>query len=242
MVTARKQQPLNATSPTSGVEEPGNVLTCTSFDQWHIPEADNYQGLRIARSIDPLDWQSVADQLRQSGFDNNHEVIDVGTLDVLLHRKLEDAALAISCCLPPPLAKIVCKDAQDIAAATCKLLPSARRLIMGLQLIGTNICSRWHQDNIFCRSIVAYNCSGTEYTADSNVNFDEMLNSGKTERVIRDKSRIHSLDVGDILLMKGKKWSTIASGLVHKSPEVLYSDSGVVQSRIILKVEVQDLA
>merc|ERR1719160_669427 len=39
------------------------MFTCTSLDLWHSPEADNYQGLRVARSIDPLYWQSLADQL-----------------------------------------------------------------------------------------------------------------------------------------------------------------------------------
>lgn len=258
MVTGRKAQQLKANSPADHLgsakrvevlEDHGNVFNCSSVDQWHGPEADKYQGLRVARSIDPFEWQFVADQLSwEVEGDIHHEIIELGPSDGIqrtdgsLQHKFQNAAHAVSSRLPPVLAKIVCEDAQALADATCKLLPDARRLIIGLQLFGDNTCSRWHQDDILCRSIVSYNCSGTQYTADSNVDFNEMINCGKSDHVIRDKSRIHSLNVGDILLMKGKKYPGKGQGLVHKSPEVRYSDNGYVLSRLVLKVEVQDMA
>jgi len=255
-LAARKPQQAGLASPTNRLrsvtphgllEDHENVFNCTSLDQWHSLEADDYQGLRVARSIDPCKWQFVADHLSKEFEDSleavlSREVIDVSASDSSLQHKFHDAALAVSSRLPPALANLVCKDAQALADVTCKLLPEARTLTMGLQLFGANSCSRWHRDHILCRSIVSYNCSGTQYTADSNVDFQELQNCGKCEHVIRDKSRIQSLDVGDVLLMKGKLYPGKGRGLVHKSPELRYADNGDVQSRLVLTVEVEDLA
>lgn len=230
-----------------GNSMPGTMFTCISLDQWISGEAGDYQGLRIARSIDPHRWQYVADELlrtRQSIKDDNlyKQTIRLDGPEASLQDEFQKAALGISHGLPDELAKLVSEDAQALAGVMYKMLPKAQGILIKLQLFGDNVCLRWHEDQYVCRSIVSYNCSATQYTAHSNVNFDELYYCGNNECIIRDKSQICSAYVGDIVMMKGTKFPGKAKGLVHKSPEVCYHDNGEVKGRIILKVDVQDMA
>lgn len=235
------------------------MFMCSSLQEWHGPEADNYQGLRVARRIDPLQWQFVADQLTPTvDFRENDglhkEYINLDTLSgQALQDKIQQAAQAVSHGhgLPPALENLVCQDAQELAVITSKLVPKAKQLILKLELFGPSACVRWHRDRYVCRSIVSYNCSATEYTANSNVDFYEMDNCGNNDHIIRDKCHIRSIDVGDILMIKGMYYPGKARGLVHKSPPIRYYNgqdfapleirNKNVQSRIVLKVDVQDL-
>jgi len=222
----------------------GNMLVCTSLDEWSSPEADNHQGLLVDRSMDPLRWQYVADQLlkkRKGKGDTLHKLImSVDAPEAELQDKLQDAAMSLTQDLPPELAKIVSEDAQAMASVVHKMVPDATEIIMKLELFAEGVCSRWHEDNYVCRSLVSYNCSGTEYTADSNVDFHELYYCGNNDCIIKDKSQLRSANVGDIVMIKGSKFPGKAKALVHKSPEVAYYDTGDVQARLLLKVDILD--
>eukprot|EP00927_Polykrikos_kofoidii_P062276 TRINITY_DN5708_c0_g1_i1.p1 TRINITY_DN5708_c0_g1~~TRINITY_DN5708_c0_g1_i1.p1 ORF type:complete len:259 (+),score=19.53 TRINITY_DN5708_c0_g1_i1:60-836(+) len=227
------------------VKRIGNMLDCTSVEQWHSPEAANHQGLRVVRHIDPESWQFVADQFardKRRFADIECGVISQAIIELRRHhtdrqRQLEEGALAVSQGLPPELAEMMRQDAHDMAVATCRMLPHIRNLTIKLELFEENVCKRWHQDSCVCRSLVAYNCAGTEYTANENVDFHELLHGGINEHIIRDTSLVQSINVGDILMMKGTKFPGRASGLVHKSP-LLYQRNGKVFPRLVLKVDV----
>ena len=48
-------KPLGCISSAQDVEkEPGTMFICTDLDDWHSPEADNYKGLCVRRSMDPF--------------------------------------------------------------------------------------------------------------------------------------------------------------------------------------------
>jgi len=72
------------------------------------------------------------------------------------------------------------------------------------------------------------------------VNFWELEHKGTNERIIRDISEIHSAGVGDILFIKGVKYPDPVKGLIHRSPEAQYHDSGLVRNRLVLKVDVPE--
>jgi len=228
-------------------EGDGTMLTCTSLSQWLSPEAGRHQGLRVARPINPAQWQPLADHLTLTSPEEkiqeslHVEEIDLDSLSVNeadVHRQVQAAASSAASSLPPDLADIVSKDAQGLVEALRKLVPKAKKITMKLELFGKSTCARWHQDNYVCRGIVSYNCSGTAYTADSNVDFNELFYCGNNECIIRDKARIRSVDVGDLVLIKGTKFPGQAQGIVHKSADVRYHANGLVQSRLILKVDV----
>jgi len=229
------------------VPEPGEMFTCTSLGQWDTPEAEECQGLRVARNVDPLRWQSVADQLFNEISETvegtiQRRVINLRAPEEVLQERFQAAALEVSSGLPTTLAKLVRADAQAIAEAMHKMLPDGLQMDMKLELFAESVCSRWHQDNYVSRCIVSYNCSATEYTAASNVDFQELRHCGNNDHIIRDKSQIHSANVGDIVMIKGLRFPGQVKGLVHKSPEVSYYDTGDVQARIVLKVDILDLA
>eukprot|EP00401_Gymnodinium_catenatum_P009252 CAMPEP_0117471454 /NCGR_PEP_ID=MMETSP0784-20121206/7738_1 /TAXON_ID=39447 /ORGANISM="" /LENGTH=296 /DNA_ID=CAMNT_0005265571 /DNA_START=72 /DNA_END=962 /DNA_ORIENTATION=- len=224
-------------------DEDHTMLNCASLNAWHSPEADRHQGLLFARSLEPLTWQFVADRLLRERSDILDDVIhqqDINLLipETLLKRKFQEAAFAVSRGLPPELAELVFQDATAMANASHKLVPGARQLTMKLELFGKNVCARWHQDHYVCRSIVSYNGYATEYSADSNIDFQELLYCGNNDHIIRDKSRICSISVGDIMMIKGTLFPGTAKGLVHKSPDVRYHDNGDVQPRLVLKVDI----
>ncbi|CAE7172371.1 unnamed protein product, partial [Symbiodinium necroappetens] len=113
-------------------------------------------------------------------------------------------------------------------------------LVLKLELIGEKSCKRWHRDFWCARAIVTYNTAGTLYTGDENVNFWELEHKGTNERIIRDNSEIHSAGVGNILFIKGMKYPDPVKGLIHRSPEAQYHDSGLVRNRLVLKVDVPE--
>ena len=61
------------------------------------------------------------------------------------------------------------------------------------------------------QAIVSYTGRiGTEYTSDANVDFWELEHCGNNECVICDASKVHSVDVGDFLLIKGTDYPGLA--------------------------------
>jgi len=235
------------------------VLNCDSVQQWHSPESDKYQGLRVERKIDPLQWQFVADELTQKVDFTQEDSLHLESIELdglsgeALQQRIQQVAHAVSHCrsLPPALEKLVYQDVLDLASATQKLVPQGKELIVKLELFGPSVCVRWHRDGYVCRSIVSYNCTATEYTADSNVDFYQMKNGGTNDDIIRDPSQIRSIDVGDMLMMKGMHYPGKAHSLVHKSPPARYYNNQDfapihirnknVQARLILKVDVLKL-
>jgi len=235
--TLLKQQP-------KAPEVLSNTFICDSLDKWQSQEADGCQALIVTRPIDPSKWQSAADRLAEIHGEHTlkKEIIelDASNGEDSLQQRIQDAANTISCDLEPTLAKLLCQDAQALAVATHKILPRAKQLIMKLELFGEDVCSRWHVDRYVCRSIVSYNCSALDYTADSNVDMIELYHGGSNEEIIRDESVVHSGNVGDMVMIKGLKYPGKGKGLVHKSPEIRYKH-GNVMTRLILKVDVMEL-
>jgi hypothetical protein len=239
--------PAMVTTNDDMVNQPPNVFSCNSLDHWRSPEADNHQGLRLARSIDPVQWQGVADKIAKQKQRDPDDIICKKTINLAapeakLKQRIDAAASALSasCGIPQDLADLIYQDAQALASILRKMMPRGDRMIMKLELFGANVCSRWHKDKFACRSLVSYNCSGTDYTDDSNVDFLEMEHGGSNEDIIRDKAQIYHANVGDILMIKGLTFPGKAKGLVHKSPEKKYHDNGELQTRIVLKVDIQE--
>lgn len=80
--------------------------------------------------------------------------------------------------------------------------------------------------------------TGTMYTDDSNIDFWELQHCGNNKCIIRNTDDIKSVDVGDILFIKGTGFPKGVSGLVHKSAEKKYNKDGDIINRLVLKVDV----
>mmetsp|Transcript_51449 Transcript_51449/g.161715 ORF Transcript_51449/g.161715 Transcript_51449/m.161715 type:complete len:123 (+) Transcript_51449:567-935(+) len=121
------------------------------------------------------------------------------------------------------------------------MLPTAEAVIVKLEVMRANCCPRWHQDQYVSRAIVSYNCCGTEYAHHDNVDFWELMHCGNNDCIIRDRSQVSSVDVGDMLLMKGTLFPGAANGLVHRSPDRRYHADGSIKTRLCLKIDVPEL-
>ena len=140
--------------------------------------------------------------------------------------------------LPAPLSQQLVRDACLIGRSVASMCASAGALEVKLEIAGENSCQRWHQDNFVGRALTSYTgVVGTEYTSDENVNFWELTHCGNNDHIIRDPKAVKTIEVGDILFIKGRTYEG-ANPLVHKSPAKRYHADGRILNRLMLKVDV----
>ena len=153
----------------------------------------------------------------------------------------EISALLRAAALPAALSEQIHSDACSLAGVVGAMYAD-RELEVKLEVASEKPCIRWHTDCFVGRTIVTYTGSkGTEYTSDCNVNFLELSSKKDNEQVIRDIKKVKSVDVGDILFMKGKyeqKYGHGGNPLVHRSPDPQYDEDGRFLRRLLLKVDV----
>jgi len=150
--------------------------------------------------------------------------------------KIHEAIAKLSSCLSdnPPLVDLVRQDALMIATLLDKM-HDLDAMVLKLEVVGLNNCSRWHQDAYVGRAIVTYNGAGTKFLEDSNVDFDA-LKSKSQLGCVRDPAQMLQTQAGDVMLMRGR--DSRAGGLIHRSPEPAFWPSGTVRNRLCLKIDV----
>lgn len=236
------------------------ILRTDSCDGWLVPESHHHSGLVCQRSlpIHPYQpWVARVGAHRGFGFYETMEAKDVDLLGVrqeeLLRRLkataeglLANAEAGASRALPPEDAKLpadlaaqISSDVCSIGVAAAALCPGSPLMQIKLEIIGENICARWHRDSYVARSIVSYTgVAGTLYTPDWNVNEDALRNRGGNADIILDGREVHSVGVGDIFFMKGTGYPSGPKGIVHKAPEKSYHEDGGIVYRLALKVDI----
>jgi hypothetical protein len=234
-------------------EEPPTLFITDTLDGWLQPEGNMYTGLLVKRPFAGM-WDCVQGDIDEArpNFGSNMSNLTIEKLvRVRVNESQELLPARLSTCadeilsaasLPDALSKQIHADACAIGKRVGSLCPSAHELEVKLEIIGDYPCQRWHQDNYVGRAIVTYTGhTGTDYTRHSNVDFWELNNCGNSDCIIREKSKIRNVGVGDILFMKGTRYPYGAKGLVHKSPEKRYHKDGRILNRLILKIDVKEL-
>lgn len=204
-----------------------------------------YQGLLVRRPqlCSHWDMQADIDDASNSGrFGTKGEKIAKDVMNGERQKLLNSLQVAADevlaqAALPANLSQQINTDICSIGLVAGQMCPLSSKLQVKLEILGDNVCSRWHQDNYVGRAIVTYNSHATEYTADSNVDFWELENCGNNQHVIRDTNEVQHVEVGDVLFIKGKQFPG-STALVHKSPEKQYHEDGRVINRLVLKVDV----
>lgn len=212
-----------------------------TVDAWRQHELHtDHNGLLVKRPFSGM-WDAIQPAIDGAcewiGFGLTEEV-HLGSENLSADIQAAVNKLLTKAALPTPISEQIRSDALSVGHTVSSLCASSRLIEIKLEIFGESICSRWHRDNYVGRAIVSYTgARGTEYTGDSNVNFWEMEHCGNNECIILDKGRIESVEVGDILFMKGSAYKG-AKPLVHKSPQPSYHVDGRVLNRLILKVDV----
>jgi len=231
----------------------GPTLACDSVRDWLLPCCTGYPGMHISRTPTWGDVQHHVDSLALHGIFGSDgamredvQVANAGSNQLLETNLSKSVQQLISPLLkldmPGCLIEQIQTDAQEVGATVAKMLPTAEKLIVKLEVMGEDTCSRWHQDNYVARAIITYNGRGTEMLRHDNVNFWELEHCGNNAHIVRDNSQVFSAGTGDILFMKGVACPGDANGLVHKSPGVRYHANGMVMNRLLLKVDVPTLS
>ena len=145
---------------------------------------------------------------------------------------------------------------QDAKALACMMLRfyqwsnaphGVHRITMQIELIGENRCSRWHQDNYFCRGLVTYVGDGTWLADDVSVQYDQFKATRgqpyevSDTKIVPSFEDVHRTPTNAVVLMKGNRWPKLRTcgkyfpgreGLTHKAP-----NSDPAQVRFLLKVD-----
>jgi len=207
----------------------GPALACQSIEDWLQPNCAHYMAMHVPRPRTWGDLQPFVDALaRSEAFrddDSIQEEVQMSSAwdsEQRLAADLTDKAQRLSglvalCGLPKHAAQQIEADFRQIGMVMAKIAP-ATRMLLKLDIMGENCCSKWHQDKYTARAIISYNLCGTEYVDNGH-------------------SQLYSAKVGDVLLMKGTTFPSEARGLVHRSPPVQYDPNGKAMHRLCLKVD-----
>ena len=212
-------------------------------ETWSQPAIHaEYNGLLVKRPLGGDEYHLAIDE---AAYRIGHGITS-GTIKITrnLSAELKTAisVLLASAALPARLNEQIQCDACAIGGALGDMCGTSFELDVKLEIVGDNVCSRWHMDNFVGRALVSYSgVSGTLYSRDANVNFWEMANCGNNDHIIRDLNEVESVEVGDMLFMKGKQYGG-GKALVHKAPEKRYRADGRVINRLMLKVDVNHSA
>jgi len=233
----------------SAMRQVDAAFTCDRLEEWLQPASAQHLCLRALRPLSCGDMQELVDELGRKGSFGADESIPI-IVPVAMHASATDllttvcskgaqslATKASELGLPEQLCQQIQADALDISVVLKKMVPMAKQIIMKLELLGDNVCLRWHQDHYVGRAIVTYNGHGTVYTRSSNVDFWELNNCGKSECIIHNPAEVFAASTGDVLFMKGNYFPGVSQGLVHRSPDKRYHDDGSVMYRLALKVD-----
>jgi len=235
-----------------GISRVGPTLACNSVQRWLLPHCTQYHGMHVARTPTWGDVQHQVDSLARCGALGSRESVreDVQIVNSEDPNQLLDSNLTRSAQqLVAPLLKFgmpecfiqqIQTDAQELGATLAKLLPTAEKLILKLEIMGESICTKWHRDGCVARAIITYNGCGTEMLRHDNVNFCVLEKRGNNAQIVRNSSEVFSAGTGDILFIKGLTFPGV-NGLVHKSPDKRYHADGRIMNRLLLKVDVPKL-
>jgi len=240
--TEGEQVVINDPSNKEGKRASEPLFIADSLGEWLLPESLEHNGLLVKRAKPGIS-QAWVDQASASGVFGPYETIETsdvmnGSHEQLLGR-LRVAAADLCSSLPVDIAEQIRIDVCSIGTVVGELCPASTYLSIKLEVVGENACNRWHLDNYVGRALVSYTgVEGTAYTNDSNVDFWELENCGNNDCIIRDKRKVESVGIGDILFIKGRAYTKGANSLVHKAAKKTYYPDGRIVNRLVLKVDV----
>jgi|Transcript_2915 hypothetical protein len=232
----------------------GPALLCNDVQDMLKPQGRAFRGLLVQRSQAPLDIQDDVDKLAESGaFGEEQSAQEEVKLpwgcsrsdaEQWITRDLAKkasrlAAFAVRNGLPKEAGARIQNDFKEIGMVLTKLVPSARKVVLKLDIMGESVCHRWHADHYVGRAVVTYNGRGTDFVDHGNIDMKQFESRGPSPSIIRDHSKIFTASIGDVLFMKGLLYPGAPNGLVHRSPELCWHADGKVVNRLLLKVDIE---
>jgi hypothetical protein len=138
---------------------------------------------------------------------------------------------------PGPARDFLRGDVERLAALY-EALCEGTRPRMGVFVVDSDACAKFHTDHVGLRLIVTYCGPGSEWVAEEGVDRRylgcELPLAEANARIAFDPGAVRRAGPGDILLLKGDAWPGNAGrGAVHRSPPI----QGTGIRRLVLKLD-----
>ncbi|MCP4588885.1 DUF1826 domain-containing protein [Pseudoalteromonas sp.] len=121
-------------------------------------------------------------------------------------------------------------SAQELKADLAKLVDmfcylfELKRTGLRLRVLERAMCPRFHVDRVPCRLVSTYCGSGSQWLQNAGLDRTKLGAghqglSDEESGLMTANTKIHSLNEGDVALLKGETWqNNEGKGLVHRSP------------------------
>lgn len=178
------------------------------------PEVDT---VVYRRALDPA-FARALDEAAQGWIAPAARVLDPS------QRSLPEAIASLVANAPPslrgPLVEDVARCLQWFSSAA-----GARPVLARLGTVIGDECTRFHQDFVRVRLLVTYAGPGTVLVHRSVVDRHALAHPVACEleanrAIVRNPRGVTSAARGDVVLLKGVAWPSIAHGAVHRSPSI----------------------
>jgi hypothetical protein len=130
------------------------------------------------------------------------------------------------------------RDDVERLAALYGALCEGTRPRVGLLVVDSDACAKFHTDHVGLRLIVTYCGPGSEWVAEEGVDRRylgcELPLAEANARIAFDAGAVRRAAPGDILILKGDAWpGNGGRGVVHRSPPI----QGTRIRRLVLKLD-----
>lgn len=166
-----------------------------------------------------------ADLLFQHNFSGINHVVTKLTLSSVVNDELDKIGLHT-------VGKI--KLREDIINLTQHFfqVTKATNLRLVLKVIANDGCAKFHTDAYALRLLCTYAGRATEWIADEYVNRKKLI-TGTNEDIIKDFSRVQTMQPFEVAILKGETQQTGTKGIVHRSPPLIQG----IEKRLLLRLD-----
>lgn len=192
---------------------PTTVATALSpvvFSQIYKPE----QNIAIwQRNLTEQLQSEVAESITANPELSINAVINQNTIVADINKALEKL----------PQAEELKADLAQLVDMFCYLF-ELKRTGLRLRVLERAMCPRFHVDRVPCRLVSTYCGSGSQWLQNAGLDRTKLGAghqglSDEESGLMTANTKIHSLNVGDVALLKGETWQdNEGKGLVHRSP------------------------
>ena len=108
----------------------------------------------------------------------------------------------------------------------------SKNIEIQIEVINTNMCRLFHEDNMRQRLLCTYLGVGTEWLEESNLKRDG-LRKGCNEKIVKNFDKIKQAKPFEVILLKGSRYGENVLSHIHRSPEIEKHKI----TRVILKID-----
>lgn len=131
--------------------------------------------------------------------------------------------------------KLISKDIISLLL-NFKEITRATSFKLLLTTVDTNMCRKFHIDNITLRLLCTYFGPGTLWLPEDSINRKALNGVSNNNAIVINENNTQQVKTGDVLLLKGQKYCATSNAVMHKSPII----EGHGLKRLLLRIDTND--